>query len=89
MARQQRWPCKKERRSFPAGRRAFKSATGLIQRTPTFWQKFVLRKLESDYQAVYRFLAQPYPHGPNPYLEAVERNMIIIRNRAASLRRPA
>jgi hypothetical protein len=74
---------------LPAARRAFKSATDLIERTPMFWQKFVLRKLESDFQAVYRFLARPYPHGPNPYLEAVERNMITIRNRAASLRRPA
>ncbi len=74
---------------LPASRRAFKSATDLIERTPIFWQKFVLRKLESDFQAVYRFLARPYPHGSNPYLEAVERNMITIRNRAASLRRPA
>lgn len=74
---------------LPASRRAFKSAQELIERTPTFWQKFVLRKLESDFQAVYRFLARPYPHGPNPYLEAVEQNMLIIRNRAASLRRPA
>lgn len=74
---------------LPDSRRAFKSATDLIERTPLFWQKFVLRKLESDFQAVYRFLARPYPHGSNPYLEAVERNMITIRNRAASLRRPA
>lgn len=74
---------------LPAARRAFKSSTDLIERTPMFWQKFVLRKLESDFQAVYRFLARPYPHGANPYLEAVERNMVVIRNRAASLRRPA
>lgn len=74
---------------LPPARRAFKSATDLIERTPMFWQKFVLRKLESDFQAVYRFLARPYPHGSNPYLEAVERNMITIRNRAASLRQPA
>ena len=71
----------------PAG--AFKSAIDLIERTPGFWQKFVLRKLESDCQAVDRFLARPYTHGPNPYLEAVERNMLIVGNRAASLRRPA
>ena len=74
---------------LPASRRVFKSAQELIERTPAFWQKFVLRKLECDFQAVYRFLARPYPHGPNPYLEAVEQNMLIIRNRAASLRRPA
>jgi len=74
---------------LPAARRAFHSPEELIERTPIFWQKFVLPKLESDFQAVYRFLSMPYPHGPNPYLEAIERNMITIRNRAASLRRPA
>jgi hypothetical protein len=74
---------------LPAARRAFRSAPDLIERTPLFWQKFVLPKLESDFQAVYRFLARPYPHGPNPYLEAVERNMIKIRNRIATVRKPA
>jgi hypothetical protein len=73
---------------LPAARRAFKSAADLIERTPIFWQEIVLRKLESDFQAVYRFLARPYPHGQNPYLEAVEHNMITIRNRAANLRGP-
>jgi hypothetical protein len=74
---------------LPPNRRAFRSAADLIERTPLFWQKFVLPKLESDFQAVYRFLARPYPHGPNPYLEAVERNMIKIRNRIATVRKPA
>jgi hypothetical protein len=69
-------------------RRAFKSADDLKQRTPMFWQKFVKRKLESDFQAVYRFLARPYPHGDNPYLDAVERNIAKIerRNAAAATR---
>ncbi|HUR60581.1 MAG TPA: hypothetical protein VM029_22865 [Opitutaceae bacterium] len=66
---------------LPASRRAFKSAQELKERTPLFWQKFVQPKLESDFQAVYRFLARPYPHGPNPYLEAVDRNITEIRKR--------
>ncbi|NUQ39262.1 MAG: hypothetical protein HUU23_16070, partial [Caldilineales bacterium] len=37
-------------------RRAFKSVEDLKQRTPLFWNKFVKRKLESDFLAVYRFL---------------------------------
>jgi len=68
---------------LPAPRRVFKSATDLKQRTPLFWQKFVMQKLESDFQAMYRFLARPFPHGPNPYLEAVERNMAEIKRRNA------
>jgi hypothetical protein len=41
-------------------------------------------KIESDFQALYRFLASPYPHGPNPYLDAIERNIAIIKRRNAA-----
>lgn len=68
----------------PADRRLFKSAQDLLQRTPAFWEKFVFPKLELDCQAMYRFLARPYPHGPNPYLDAVERNLAEVRRRIAS-----
>jgi hypothetical protein len=69
---------------LPPARRTFKSAEELVARTPFFWQKFVLPKLESDFQAVYRFLARPYPHGPNAYFDAVERNIAIVRSRLAA-----
>lgn len=68
---------------LPAARRAFRSARDLIAQTPAFWQKFVQPKLESDFQAMYRFLARPYPGGANVYIEAVEKNIEIIRTRAA------
>ncbi|MEO5958352.1 MAG: hypothetical protein ABIZ49_12255 [Opitutaceae bacterium] len=71
----------------PIQRRAFKSAADLINRTPMFWKKFVLPKLESDFQAVYRFLARPFPNGPNPYLDAVERNLATIQRRISAPRR--
>ncbi len=74
---------------LPASRRMFKSPAELKEKTPIFWQKFVLAKLENDYQAVYRFLARPYPHGPNPYLEAVEKNIAKIKRRNASRRSAA
>lgn len=66
---------------LPASRRAFKSPEELAERTPLFWKKFVQPKLESDFQAVYRFLARPYPSGPNAYFEAVEKNMEKIKRR--------
>lgn len=71
---------------LPASRRAFKSMEDLMERTPMFWQKFVLPKLESDFQAVYRFLARPYPHGPNLYLEAIEKNIDEIKRRFTASR---
>jgi len=74
---------------LPPSRRAFKTIDELIERTPIFWKKFVQPKLESDFQAVYRFLARPYPHGPNPYLVAIEKNIEKIKQRAAGAARPA
>ncbi len=74
---------------LPASRRVFKSAADLKERTPMFWQKFVMRKLESDFQAMYRFLARPFPHGPNPYLLAVEANIAEIKRRNALAAAPA
>lgn len=71
---------------LPRERRAFQSAQQLMERTPAFWEKFVLPKLESDYQAVYRFLARPYPHGANPYLDAVNRNIAEIKRRVGAAR---
>lgn len=70
-------------------RRMFKSPADLMERTPAFWKKVVQPKLESDYQAVYRFLARPYPHGRNLYLEAVEKNIAKIKRRIASPQRAA
>lgn len=66
---------------LPPSKRAFKSAPELVAKTPMFWQKWVKPKLESDFQAVYRFLARPYPHGANPYLAAIEKNIAKIKKR--------
>jgi len=74
---------------LPSSRRAFKSIDELVERTPIFWKKFVQPKLESDFQAVYRFLARPYPQGPNPYLVAVEKNIEKIKQRLAGPKRRA
>jgi hypothetical protein len=68
----------------PLERRVFKSASDLIERTPLFWQQFVKPKLEMDFQRMFRFLANPYPDGHNPYLEAVEKNIGEISRRMAS-----
>jgi len=70
--------------NIPPSRRAFKTKEDLADRTPMFWNKFVQPKLESDFQAVYRFLARPGLHGPNLYLEAVEKNIEKIRRRNAA-----
>ncbi|MEO7796551.1 MAG: hypothetical protein ABIY47_02370 [Opitutaceae bacterium] len=67
----------------PPAERSYKNAQQLIQHTPVYWEAFVRPRLEMDFQAVYRFLARPSLDGPNPYIEAIERNMATIKGRVA------
>ena len=53
----------------------FSSADEMIRRTPQFWNHYVLPKLLHDFDGLYRFLNDPYPDGPNPYVQAVETNI--------------
>lgn len=62
----------------PPSRRTYETAAALVADTPRFWREFVMPKLEDEFSAVYRYLAQPFPHGPNPYIEAVEKNIARI-----------
>ena len=62
-----------------AGLFAFESADALMRSTPTFWEKYVRPKIERDFQGVYRFLADPYPDGPNPYLQRIADNLARLR----------
>jgi hypothetical protein len=57
----------------------FASAADLMRRTPAFWEKFVLRKLDQDFWGLYRFLSDPYPGGPNEYLDRVQANIERLR----------
>jgi hypothetical protein len=58
--------------SFVTG---FTSAGDLMQKTPMFWKKIVLGKLEHEFGGLYQFLNSPYPHGPNAYLNRIEANV--------------
>ncbi len=62
----------------------FSSATDLMQKTPIFWDEYVLPKLESEFRGLYRFLNDPYPDGPNPYLKKIEANMDRLRGGVAA-----
>jgi hypothetical protein len=57
----------------------YSSAEDLMRRTPQFWERAVRPKLERDFQGIYLFLNDPFPHGPNAYLERIEANMERLR----------
>ncbi|HEY5914961.1 MAG TPA: HD domain-containing protein [Verrucomicrobiae bacterium] len=68
-------------RHFVAG---FTSPADLIAKTPTFWENLVRTKLESELDGLCHFLNNPYPSGPNWYLEKIAANM--ARLKAGALR---
>jgi len=70
---------------LPVSERLFSSADDLIARTPAFWRKVVLPKLENDFQGAYHYLAFSGANGCNDYLDAVTRNIEVIEQRVERL----
>ncbi len=70
--------------AVPPQQRKFRSAQDLIEKTPHFWRTVVLPRLNGELQGLHRFLSNPYPDGPNPYLEAVEKNIALVSAAAAA-----
>ncbi len=62
----------------------FASSLALMRDTPAFWRDFVVPRIDGKFERMYRFLRDPYPDGPNPYVDAVERNLGILRARLES-----
>src|SRR5215469_2298423 len=53
----------------------FASADDLMRKTPVFWEDYVFPRLDRDFLGLHRFLNNPYPSGPNPYVRQIEANM--------------
>jgi hypothetical protein len=62
----------------------FSSAEDLMEKTPRFWKKFVLGKLEHEFGGLHHFLNSPYPDGPNFYLDRIEANIEQLNQRIAA-----
>lgn len=63
----------------------FASYEALLKGTPGFWDTFVRHKLAVECAGLSKFLEHPVT-GENPYLESVDRNLAIIRQRIADFR---
>ena len=57
----------------------FSSARDLLVKTPNFWEKYVKPKLDRDLGEPQRYLRQPWPDGPNIYMDKIEANMKRLR----------
>ena len=62
---------------------SFSSAADLVRKTPHFWRHYVLPKITNEFWGLYRFLNQPYPGGPNDYLQRIEANIAKLQQQLA------
>jgi hypothetical protein len=62
----------------------FSSADDLMQKTPMFWEKYVQQKINREFLGLYRFLNDPYPDGPNWYIDQIEANMMRLHRDLAN-----
>ena len=63
---------------------SFSSAGDLMQKTPDFWGGYVKNRLNQEFGGMQRFLSDPYPSGPNYYLERIEANIERLRKTPAA-----
>ena len=60
---------------------AYESAEELMRNTPSFWENYVLPRIQDDFAGLYRYLNDPYPDGPNLYLQQIEQNLAVLQRR--------
>lgn len=63
----------------------FKDAEDLMRKTEGFWNFYVKPKIDGDFLAQYKFLADPYPDGKNAYIDAIEGNIERVKRVIAGL----
>ena len=62
---------------------SFNSAEELMRNTPVFWEHYVWPKISEDFGQLHQYLADPFPGGPNFYLDRIEANLARLRRRFA------
>jgi hypothetical protein len=62
----------------------FASAEDLMRKTPLFWEDFVQARLANQFGGLFRFLNDPYPSGPNEYLDRIQANLERLKSRLAA-----
>jgi hypothetical protein len=61
----------------------FTSAEDLMEKTPMFYEKYVQSKINKEFLGLYKFLASPYPDGPNLYITIIDGNIARLKQHIA------
>lgn len=62
---------------------AFASAQDLRSKTPMFWEKYVVPKIQGDFQGMHRFLGRPGPSEENEYIMKIRANLARLQKELA------
>jgi len=60
---------------------AFTSAEDLMRKTPAFWESYVLPRIKGEFGQLHLFLNDPYPNGPNGYIQRIEERIAMLRQK--------
>lgn len=61
--------------------RLFPDLPTLLRRTPLLWQTYVQPGMNRTLDGVWRYLSDPWPDGPNEYLDRIERHLASLAGR--------
>ncbi len=62
----------------------FSSALDLMQKTPVFWEKYVLGKINGDFNGIHRYLGENQAEIDNWYVKRIEANIARLKERLSS-----
>jgi hypothetical protein len=60
---------------------SFASAEDLMRKTPAFWDGYVIPRINGEFRQLHLFLNEPYPDGPNGYLDRIEERIAKLRQK--------
>lgn len=64
-----------------ASRLRYSTADDLMRNTPAFWEEYVQPRINNEFCGLYKFLNDPYPDGPNPYIQRIKENLTRLRQK--------
>ncbi len=62
----------------------FESVPDMMAKTAGFWQFYVMPKIANEFEGIHDYLNDPYPDGPNEYVEKIERNLARVKQQAGA-----
>lgn len=68
------------RNGWSGGGAALQTLAELRRGTPVFWEKLIWPRLNGPLRGVYRLLNDPWPDGPNDYLDRIHANLARLRD---------